>query len=156
NIQEEWLRQCASPWLTSLFGSARCSWRLHPTPRRAAHRLKPGDLQPMSPLLVAPGDGQQALATALAKRLSGMGVKQATAFEANIYDIQGTVRVSSVKGSRETVTTLWVVLRADRTQLGVTRQTNDVKKGSLDKKGGQAADAAAAAAAADIVKLLPH
>ena len=104
----------------------------------------------------APGDGQQALATALAKRLSDMGVKQATAFEANIYDIQGTVRVSSVKGSRETVTIVWVVLDPDGNQLGVTRQTKDVKKGSLDKKWGAAADAAAAAAAADIVKLLPH
>jgi hypothetical protein len=85
-----------------------------------------------------------------------MGVKQATAFDANIYDIQGTVRVSPVKAGRETVTIVWVVLDPDGNQLGVTRQTKDVKKGSLDKKWGAAADAAAAAAAADIVKLLPH
>jgi hypothetical protein len=104
----------------------------------------------------ATGDGEQALAAALAKRLSGMGVKQATAFEANIYDIQGTVRVSPAKAGRETVTIIWVVLDPDGNQLGVTRQTKDVKKGSLDKKWGAAADAAAAAAAADIVKLLPH
>jgi hypothetical protein len=44
----------------------------------------------------------------------------------------------------------------DGTQLGVTRQTKDVRKGSLDKKWGDAANAAAAAAAADIVKLIPH
>ena len=104
----------------------------------------------------APGDGEQALAAALAKRLSGMGVKQATAFEANIYDIQGTVRLSPAIAGRETVTIIWVVLDPDGNQLGVTRQTKDVKKGSLDKKWDAAADAAAAGAAADIVKLLPH
>jgi hypothetical protein len=103
----------------------------------------------------APGDGEQALAAALAKRLSATGVKQATAFEAAVYDIQGTVRVSPAQGGRETVTIIWVVLDPDGNQLGVTRQTKDVKKGSLGKKWGAAADAAAAAAAADIVKLLP-
>jgi hypothetical protein len=85
-----------------------------------------------------------------------MGVKQATAFEANIYDIQGTVRLSPAKAGRETVTIIWVVLDPDGNQLGVTRQTKDVKKGSLDKKWDAAADAAAAGAAADIVKLLRH
>src|SRR5262245_6955979 len=104
----------------------------------------------------APGDGEQALAAALAKRLSGLGVKQATAFEANTYDIQGTVRVSPVQAGRESVTIVWVALDQDGNQLGVTRQTKDGKKGSLNKKWGAAADAAAAAAAADIVKLLPH
>jgi hypothetical protein len=104
----------------------------------------------------APGDGEQALAAALAKRLSAMGVKQASAFEANTYDIQGTVRVSQGQGGKETVTIIWVVLGPDGNQVGVTRQTKDVKKGSLDKKWDRAADAAAAAAAADIVKLLPQ
>ena len=104
----------------------------------------------------APGDGEQALAAALAKRLAATGVRQGSAFEANIYDIQGTVRVSPAQGGKETVTIIWVVLGPDGTQLGVTRQTRDVKKGSLDKRWGAAADAAAAAAAADIVKLLPQ
>ena len=49
-----------------------------------------------------------------------------------------------------------MVLAPDGNQLGVTRQTKEMKKGSLDKKWGGAADAAAAAAAADIVQLLPH
>lgn len=103
----------------------------------------------------APGDGEQALATALAKRLSAMGVKQASIFEANIYDIQGTVRVGPAQGGRETVTIIWVVLDPDGNQLGVTRQTKEVKKGSLNRKWGPVADAAAGAAATDIVKLLP-
>jgi hypothetical protein len=104
----------------------------------------------------APGDGEQALAAALGRRLSAMGVKQATAFEADVYDIQGTVRLSPAQGGKEIVTIIWVVLGPDGNQLGVTRQTKDVKKGSLDKKWGAAADAAAAAAAADIAKLLPQ
>ena len=104
----------------------------------------------------APGDGEQALVAALTRRLSAIGVKQATAFEANIYDVQGTVRVTSAPGGKQTVTIVWVVFGPDGTQLGVTRQTKDVRKGSLDKRWGGAADAAAEAAAADIVKLLPH
>ena len=104
----------------------------------------------------APGDGEQALAAALGRRLSALGVKQATAFESDVYDVQGTVRVSPAPGGKETVTIIWVVLAPDGNQLGVTRQIKEVKKGSLSKKWGGAADAAAAAAAANIVQLLPH
>jgi hypothetical protein len=83
-------------------------------------------------------------------------VKQATAFESDVYDVQGTVRVGPAPSGKETVTIIWVVLAPDGNQLGVTRQTKEVKKGSLDKKWGAAADAAAAAAASDIAQLLPH
>jgi hypothetical protein len=48
------------------------------------------------------------------------------------------------------------VLAPDGSQLGVTRQKRDVRKGSLDKKWGAAANAAAAAAANDIARLLPQ
>jgi hypothetical protein len=104
----------------------------------------------------APGDGEQALAAALTRRLSAMGVKQATAFEANVCDVQGTVKVTPAPGEKETVTIVWVVFGPDGNQLGVTRQTKDVRKGSLDKRWGGAADAAAEAAAGDIAKLLPQ
>jgi hypothetical protein len=104
----------------------------------------------------APGDGEQALALALMRRLSAMGVKEATAFEANVYDVQGTVRVTPAPGGKQTVTIVWVVFGPDGNQLGVTRQTKDVRKGSLDKRWGRAADAAAAAATGDIAKLLPR
>jgi hypothetical protein len=77
--QEEMLRPCASPWLPSCVRSARCSRRLQPSPRRAAQRLKARDLQRYVSVAGATGDGEQALSAALAKRLSGMGVKQATA-----------------------------------------------------------------------------
>jgi hypothetical protein len=104
----------------------------------------------------APGDGEQALAAALGRRLAALGVKQATAFESDVYDVQGTVRVSPAAKGKETITIIWVVIAPDGNQLGVTRQTKDVKKGSLSKKWGGAADAAAAAAASEIAELLPH
>jgi len=119
---------------------------------------KPGAPAPSTYVSVAgaPGDGEQALAAALGKRLTALGVKQATAFEADVYDVQGSVRMSPAGKGKETVTIVWVVLAPDGNQLGITRQTKEVKKGSLDKTWGGAADAAAAAAAADIVQLLPH
>lgn len=103
----------------------------------------------------APGDGEEALAAALSRQLAARGLTPATAFQANVYDVQGTVRVAPGAKGKETVTIIWVVLGPDGTQLGVTRQTKDVRKGSLDKKWGPAASAAAAAAAEDIVKLIP-
>ena len=83
------------------------------------------------------------------------GSTPATAFQANVYEVQGTVRVAPGGKGKESITIIWVVLGPDGTQLGVTRQTKDVRKGSLDKKWGSAANAAAAAAANDIAKLIP-
>ena len=104
----------------------------------------------------APGDGDQALAAALSRQLEARGLKVATAFQANIYEVQGTVRVTQAAKGKETVVIVWVVLGPDGNQLGVTRQTKDVRKGSLDKTWGKAADAAAGAAAQDIAKLIPR
>ena len=101
----------------------------------------------------APGDGEQALAAALARRLSAKGVKQATALEADVYDVQGTVRVTSAPGGKQSVRIVWVVFGPNGDQLGVVSQTKEVRKGALDKRWGPAADAAAAA---DILKLLPQ
>ncbi|MEX1059876.1 MAG: hypothetical protein WED13_02530 [Methyloceanibacter sp.] len=104
----------------------------------------------------APGDGEVALAAALSRQLAARGLKPATAFQANVFEVQGTVRVAPGAKGKQSVTIVWVVLGPDGNQLGVTRQTKDVRKGSLDKKWGAAAAAAAAAAAEDIVKLLPR
>lgn len=104
----------------------------------------------------APGDGDQALAAALGRQLEARGLKVATAFQANIYEVQGTVRVTPAAKGKETVVIVWVVLGPDGNQLGVTRQTKDVRKGSLGKTWGKTADAAAGAAARDIGKLIPR
>lgn len=103
----------------------------------------------------APGDGEQALADALSRQLIARGIAPATAFQANVYEVQGTVRVAPAGKNKESVTIVWVVLSPDGTQLGITRQKRDVRKGSLDKKWGAAANAAAIAAANDIARLLP-
>jgi hypothetical protein len=104
----------------------------------------------------APGDGEAALAAALSRQLAARGLKPATAFEANVYEVQGTVRIAPGAKGTQSVTIIWVVLGPDGTQLGVTRQTKDVRNGSLDKKWGAAANAAAGAAAEDIAKLIPR
>jgi hypothetical protein len=104
----------------------------------------------------APGDGEQALAAALTSALVARGLKPGEAFQANVYEVQGTVKAVPASKGKETVTIVWVVLAPDGTQLGITRQKKDVRKGSLDKSWGPAARAAAAAAASDIAKLIPR
>ena len=104
----------------------------------------------------APGDGEQALAAALSRQLAARGLKPANAFQANVYEVQGTVRVAPATNGKQSVTIVWVVLAPDGTQLGITRQSKNVRKGSLDRTWGAAAEAAAGAAAADIVKLIPR
>jgi hypothetical protein len=104
----------------------------------------------------APGDGDQALAAALSRQLEARGLKPATAFQANIYEVQGTVRVTPAAKGKETIVIVWVLLGPDGNQIGVTRQTKAIRKGSLDKAWGKAAEAAAGAAAQDIVKLIPR
>src|SRR5262245_40399283 len=103
-----------------------------------------------------PGDGDQALAAALSRQLEGRGLKPATAFQANIYEVQGTVRVAPAAKGNETIVIVWVLLGPDGNQIGVTRQTKDIRKGSLDKTWGKAAEAAAGAAAQDIARLIPR
>ena len=86
-----------------------------------------------------------------------IGLAPATAFQAsNVYEVQGTVKVVPAGKGKEHVAIVWVVLGPDGEQLGVVRQERDVRKGSLDKRWGPAADAAAAAAAPDIAALFPR
>jgi hypothetical protein len=102
----------------------------------------------------APGDGEQALAAALGKRLSAAGVKTATSLAANVYSVEGIVKVTAVKGGRQSVRIDWTIFGPDGNTLGGVSQTRIVRKGSLDKKWGPTADAAARAAAREIAKLI--
>ena len=104
----------------------------------------------------APGDGEQALTAALTKRLSAIGVKPGSAQAIDVYSVEGTVRVTAAKGARESVRIDWTVFAPDGSTLGGVSQTRVVRKGSLDRKWGAAADTAARAAAGEIVKLIPH
>lgn len=104
----------------------------------------------------APGDGEQALTAALAKRLSAVGVKPGRAQATNVYSVEGIVRVTTANGGRQSVRIDWTVFAPDGNTLGGVSQTKLVRKGALDRKWGAAADAAARAAANEIAKLLPH
>jgi hypothetical protein len=128
-----------------------------PAPVAAEPNSAAGAEGPLAYVTVAgaPGDGETALAAALSRQLAARGLKQATAFQANVYEVQGTVRIAPGSKGKDSVTIIWVVLGPDGTQLGVTRQTKEVRKGSLNKSWGAAANAAASAAAEDIAKLIP-
>jgi hypothetical protein len=125
---------------------------------RAETGVQPDGDGPLAYVTVAgaPGDGEQTLAAALANELAARGLKPADAFQADVYEVQGTVKLAPAGKGKQSVTIIWVVLGPDGTQLGITRQTKTVRKGSLDKRWGPAAQAAAASAAADIVKLIPR
>ena len=102
----------------------------------------------------APGDGEQALAAALGKRLSVSGVKSASALDTTVYSVEGIVKMAAAKGGRQAVRVDWTVFGPDGTTLGGVSQTKLVRKGSVDRKWGTAADAAARAAATPIAKLI--
>jgi len=102
----------------------------------------------------APGDGEQALAASLGKRLSVSGVKSASALDTTVYSVEGIVKMTASKGGRQAVRVDWTVFGPDGTTLGGVSQMKLVRKGSLDRKWGVAADAAARAAATPIAKLI--
>jgi hypothetical protein len=104
----------------------------------------------------APGDGEEALAAALTRRLAAVGLKPATAFQGEVYEVQGTVRLAPSARGKQSVSIVWVVLAPDGTQLGIVRQTKEIRAGSLDKKWSGAAEAAAAAAFDQVRALLPR
>jgi hypothetical protein len=102
----------------------------------------------------APGDGEQALAAALGRRLSAAGVKTASTLDINVYSVEGIVKMTAVKGGKQAVRIDWTVFGPGGDTLGGVSQTKVVRKGSLDRKWGAAADAAARAAASAIAKLV--
>jgi hypothetical protein len=134
-----------------------------PAESEAAKTAKPDaakpEAKPAAPLAYisvagAPGDGEQALAAALGKRLSAAGVKTATSLTGNVYSVEGIVKMTAVKGGRQSVRIDWTIFGPDGNTLGGVSQTRIVRKGSLDKKWGPTADAAARAAAWEISKLI--
>lgn len=102
----------------------------------------------------APGDGEQALVAALGKRLSVSGVKTASTLDTSVYSVEGIVKMTAAKGGRQAVRIDWTIFAHDGTTLGGVSQTKLVRKGSLDRKWGAAADAAARSAATPILKLI--
>lgn len=104
----------------------------------------------------APGDGRKSLTAAIKKQLSGKGVKLTSARGSNVYTVAGKVKMGRASGNNQTIAIEWRVTDPKGKNLGKVSQNNTIKKGSLDRSWGRAADAAAAAAADGIVKLLPR
>jgi len=102
----------------------------------------------------APGDGEQALERALSNRLLDQGFAVTGRPAANAYEIQGTVRFTPATRGKESVRIDWTVFGPEGARLGNVTQVKIIRKGSLDRRWGAAADAAADAAAQDILKLL--
>jgi hypothetical protein len=102
----------------------------------------------------APGDGEQAISRALSNRLLEQGFTVTGTPAVNAYEIQGTVRTAPAERGKESIRIDWTIFGPEGTRLGNVTQVNVVRKGSLDRRWGAAADAAADAAAQDILKLL--
>jgi hypothetical protein len=102
----------------------------------------------------APGDGEQALERALSNRFLDLGFRVTGTPEVNAYEIQGTVKLTPTTGGKVSVRIDWTVFGPEATRLGVVTQTKVIRRGSLDKTWGPAANAAADAAAQDILELL--
>lgn len=104
----------------------------------------------------APGDGEQALERALSNRFLDQGFTVAGTPAVDAYEIQGTVRLSPAERGKETIRIDWIIFGPDGTRLGNVTQTKVIRKGSLNRRWGGAAEAAASAAAEDILKLMPQ
>jgi hypothetical protein len=104
----------------------------------------------------APGDGEQALESALSNRLLDQGFAITSTPAADGYEIQGMVKLTPATRGKENVRIDWTIFGPEGTRIGNVTQVKEIRKGSLDRRWGAAADAAADAAAQDILKLLPH
>jgi len=104
----------------------------------------------------APGDGEQALERALSNKMLDQGFAVTGTPAVGAYEIQGMVRLAPAERGKESIRIDWTIFGPEGTRLGNVTQVNVIRKGSLDRRWGSAADAAAAAAAQDILKLLPN
>ena len=84
------------------------------------------------------------------------GLKEGSPHSSEIYLIEGVVELAPASRGRQSVRIDWRVYSPDGGTLGGVSQTKLVRRGSLDKSWGKAADAAASAAAQGIAKLIPH
>ena len=137
--QEDLLKACVSPSSVALCLRRGPRGLLPSLPSRAPHETA-GPLVYVT-VAGAPGDGEQALAEALSRQLAARGVKPATAFQANVYEVQGTVRVApAAKASRASRSSGWCSIPTALSSASRARP-RIVRKGSLDKKWGAAAEA---------------
>jgi len=102
----------------------------------------------------APGDGKEALENALSNQLLHRGFTVMGTPAAEAYEIQGMVRLFPAGRGEETIRIDWTIFGPEGMRLGNVTQTNVIRKGSLDRHWGAAADAAASAVAEDILQYM--
>lgn len=103
----------------------------------------------------APGDGKQALERAISNRLLDKGFTVTGTPQLGAYEIQGVARLFPAERGKETIRIDWTIFGPEGTRLGNVTQTKVIRKGSLDRHWGAAADAAASAALQDMMQYLP-
>ncbi len=106
----------------------------------------------LGPVDGAPGDGREALATALIAALDLRGIRLAAA-DAEVPLITGTVTVTPAPNG-ERLAIRWAVLNPDGSEIGAVEQENDVLPGKLDGRWGPLAYDIATGAAAGLEDLL--
>ncbi len=125
-----------------------------PTPSAAPQST--GPVAAVIPTLIgAPGDGNNALASALQAELAKNGVGTANQ-GGQPYRVEGVVKMGEARDGKQPVQIDWNVKDPQGKRLGTVTQKNEIAAGSLDGSWGGTATAAASAAAQGILKLLPR
>lgn len=114
-----------------------------------------GDLAAYVDVAWAPGDGKEALERAISNRLLDKGVTVTGAPKLGAYEVQGVARLFPAEQGKETIRIDWTIFGPQGTRLGNVTQTKVIRKGSLDRHWGAAAEAAATAAVRDMMQYLP-
>jgi hypothetical protein len=102
----------------------------------------------------APGDGDRALTRAMGAALQRTELTVAAPGAKGDYVLTGTVAVSPPDGQRQRVKVLWILARADGSEIGRINQENAVPAGSLDRAWGDVAYAVTGAAAPGVRRLV--
>ena len=146
--------QAASDGVAALGDDAarRVSALLGREPQPAAAALRPSLV--VTPVAGAPGNGEVALAQAMAKALERHGAALAAEPDGRAYLVLGSVAVSAAEPGAQHVEVIWEVLRPDGVRLGIVSQNNTVPEGALDGAWGPLAAAIAQGAAAGVIDLL--
>ncbi len=102
----------------------------------------------------APGDGDQALPSALAAILAHRRVAQIDQNATDAYIVGARVKLTEGPRNGQTIEIQWTVSDAKAKEIGTVGQKNVVPKGSLDGKWGDIAFAAAEGAAEGLSRIL--
>jgi hypothetical protein len=115
-----------------------------------------GELAAYVDVAWAPGDGKEALERAMSNRLLAKGFTVTGRPQLGAYEVQGVARLFPAERGKETIRIDWTIFGPEGTRLGNVTQTKVIRKGSLDRHWGDAAEAAASAAVQDMMQYLPQ